>query len=282
MARARRCWKRRQAMLTSTRLVFIDETAANTKMVRLSGRCPRGERLVGCVPQGHWKTLTFVAGLRRNGMTAPCVIDGSMSGKTFLAYVEQSLAPAVKRKDIVVMDNLPAHKVPGVREAIEARGATLRYLPQYSPDLNPIEMPFSKLKADLRKAAERTVPRLCRRIGSFARRLSPTEAFNYFRHAGYAQNRPESALVLASCFARSNPFRSPGNSCRCRRFDVEQLYHAPLAKPAKKTTCRATGGPFCPFGQFGSLISASVVGLAPTFFARAARGTNANLMPSRK
>mgnify|MGYP003456890441 FL=1 len=173
-------------MLNSTRLVFIDETAANTKMVRLSGRCPRGERLVGCVPQGHWKTLTFVAGLRRNGMTAPCVIDGFMSGKPFLAYVEQSLAPALKRKDIVVMDNLPAHKVPGVREAIEARGATLRYLPQYSPDLNPIEMPFSKLKADLRKAAERTVPRLCRRIGSFARRLSAAEALNYFRHAGYA------------------------------------------------------------------------------------------------
>ena len=153
MARARRCWKRRQAMLNSTRLVFIDETAANTKMVRLSGRCPRGERLVGCVPQGHWKTLTFVAGLRRNGMTAPCVIDGSMNGKTFLAYVEQSLVPALKRNDIVVMDNLPAHKVPGVREAIEARGATLRYLPQYSPDLNPIEMPFSKFKAFLRKAA---------------------------------------------------------------------------------------------------------------------------------
>src|SRR5215475_5951165 len=153
VARARRCWKQRQAMLNSTRLVFIDETAANTKMVRLSGRCPRG-------------------GLRRNGMTAPCVIDGSMSGKTFLAYVEQSLAPALKRKDIVVMDNLPAHKVPGVCEAIEARGATLRYLPQYLPDLNPIEMPFSKLKADLRKDAERTVPRLCRRIDSFARRLS--------------------------------------------------------------------------------------------------------------
>jgi transposase len=106
--------------------------------------------------------------------------------KAFLAYVEQSLAPALKRNDIVVMDNLPAHKVPGVREAIEARGATLRYLPQYSPDLNPIEMSFSKLKADLRKAAERTVPRLCRRIGSFARRLSAGEALNYFRHAGYA------------------------------------------------------------------------------------------------
>ena len=100
---------------------------------------------------------------------APCVLDGSMSGNKFLAYVEQCLAPTLKPEDIVVMDNLPAHKVPGIREAIEARGATLRYLPQYSPDLNPIEMPFSKLKADLRKAAERTIPRLCRRIGSFAR-----------------------------------------------------------------------------------------------------------------
>jgi transposase len=186
VARARRSWKRRQSMLSSTRLVFIDETAANTKMVRLSGRCPRGQRLVGCVPQGHWKTLTFVAGLRRNGMTAPCVIDGSMNGTTFLAYVEQSLVPTLKRNDIVVMDNLPAHKVPGVRKAIEAKGAKLRYLPQYSPDLNPIEMPFSKHKADLRKAAERTVPRLCRRIDWFARRLSAGEALNYFRHAGYA------------------------------------------------------------------------------------------------
>jgi len=186
VARARRSWKRRQGMLNSTRLVFIDETAANTKMVRLSGRCPRGQRLVGCIPQGHWKTLTFVAGLRRNGMTAPCVVDGSMNGKTFLAYVEQSLAPTLKRHEVVIMDNLPAHKVPGVQEAIEARGATVRYLPQYSPDLNPIEMPFSKLKAGLRKAAERTVPRLCRRIGSFARRLSAAEALNYFRHAGYA------------------------------------------------------------------------------------------------
>lgn len=109
-----------------------------------------------------------------------------MNGSTFLAYVEQCLAPTLKRNDIVVVDNLPAHKAPGVREAIEARGATLRYLPQYSPDLNPIEMPFSKLKASLRKAAERTIPRLCRRIGAFAPTVSPREARNYFRHAGYA------------------------------------------------------------------------------------------------
>ena len=175
-------------MFDAARLVFIDETSANTKMVRLSGRCARGERLVGHVPQGHWKTITFVAALRRNGMRAPRTIDGSMTGKKFRAYVEQRLAPTLKRKDIVVIDNLPAHKAVGVREAIEARGATLRYLPKYSPDLNPIEMPFSKLKADLRSAAERTIPRLRRRIGRFARRLTAREACNYFRHGNWRSN----------------------------------------------------------------------------------------------
>jgi transposase len=186
VARARRRWKREQDMLDSTRLVFLDETSANTKMARLSGRCPRGERLVSRAPHGHWKTITFVGALRRNGITAPFVVDSAMNGKTFLAYVKSCLAPTLKRRDIVIMDRLPAHKVPGVREAIEARGATLRYLPQYSPDLNPIEMSFSKLKAFLRKVAERTVPALCRRIGSFARSLTAREARNYFRHAGYA------------------------------------------------------------------------------------------------
>jgi transposase len=186
VARARRRWMREQGMFDPARLVFIDETAANTKMVRLSGRCPRGERLVARVPYGHWKTITFVAALRQNGMRASCTIDGSMTGKKFLAYVEQRLAPTLKRKDTVVIDNLPAHKAAGIREAIEARGPTLRYLPKYSPDLNPIEMPFSKLKAHLRKLAARTVPRFCRSIGSFARNLSAREARNYFRHAGYA------------------------------------------------------------------------------------------------
>src|SRR5262247_3817257 len=185
VARARRRWMREQGMFDPARLVFIDETSANTKMVRLYGRCPRGERLVSHVPQGHWKTITFVAALRRHGMTAPQTIDGSMTGKKFLAYVEQCLAPTLKRKDIVMIDNLPAHKAAGVREAIEARGATLRYLPKYSPDLNPIEMSFSKLKARLRKATERTIPRLRRRIGVFARTLTARESCNYFRHAGY-------------------------------------------------------------------------------------------------
>ena len=186
MARARRRWMREQGMFDAAHLVFIDETAANTKMVRLSERCARGKRLIGRVPNGHWKTITFVGALRRNGITAPCVVDGAMKGKTFLDYVEQCLAPTLKRNDTVVMDNLPAHKAAGVREAIEVRGATLRYLPPYSPDLNPIEMPFSKLKAYLRNAAERTIPRLRRRIGTFARNLTAREARNYFRHVGYA------------------------------------------------------------------------------------------------
>jgi transposase len=186
VTRARRRWMREQGLFDPARLVFIDETSANTKMLRLYGRCARGERLVGHVPQGHWKTITLVAALRRHGMRASRTIDGSMTGKKFLAYVEQCLAPTLKRRDIVAIDNLPAHKAAGVREAIEARGATLRYLPKYSPDLNPIEMSFSKLKADLRKAAERTIPRLRRRIGRFARTLPACEAANYFRHAGYA------------------------------------------------------------------------------------------------
>jgi transposase len=143
------------------------------------------ETVVGRVPQGHWKTITFVAALRRYGMRAPCTFDGSMTGAKFLAYIKQCLAPTLRRKDIVMIDNLSAHKAAGIREAIEARGATLRYLPQYSPDLNPIEMPFSKLKGYLRKAAERTIPRLRRRIGRFACTLTAREAGNYFRHAGY-------------------------------------------------------------------------------------------------
>jgi transposase len=170
-------------MLDPARLVFIDETVANTKMVRLYGRCARGKRSVGHVPQGHWKTITFVAALRHNGMKAPSIVSGPMTGKKFLAYVERRLARILKPKDIVMIDNLPAHKAAVIREAIEACGAT-RYLPKYSPDLNPID--FSKLKASLRKAAERTIPRLRRRIRSFAPSLTAREARNYFRHAGYA------------------------------------------------------------------------------------------------
>ena len=137
-------------------LVFIDETWATTNMTRQRGRCPRGERLIGAVPHGHWKTSTFVAALRVTGLTAPLVLDGAMNGEAFRAYVEQILAPTLSPRNIVVMDNLACHKVAGVREAIEACGASLLYLPPYSPDLNPIEHSFAKLKALIRKAAART------------------------------------------------------------------------------------------------------------------------------
>src|SRR5258705_1900927 len=186
VARARRRWMREQGMFDPARLVFIDETSTNTTMVRLRGRCPRGIRLIDHVPHGHWKTITFIAGLRRRAMVAPFVLDGPMNTTSFMAYLKRCLVPTLKRGDIVMMDSLPVHKVAGVRELIEAAGARLRYLPKYSPDLNPIEQAFSKLKAHLRKAAERTIPRLSRRIGALMAKFSSQECDNYFRHAGYA------------------------------------------------------------------------------------------------
>jgi transposase len=186
VARARRRWIREQGMLDPARLVFIDETAVSTNMVRLRGRAPRGVRVVGDVPLGEWQTITFVAALRHNKMTAPMVIEGAMTGEIFRTYVEQCLVPALRRNDVVMIDNYRAHKVAGVREAIEKAGATIRYLPKYSPDFNPIELPFSKFKALLRKVAARTVPALYRTIRSFVPQLGAQECANYFRHAGYA------------------------------------------------------------------------------------------------
>jgi transposase len=185
VARARRRWIRDQGWLDTTRLVFIDETAITTNMVRLNGWNPCGERLVADVPAGHWETLTLVAGFRQTGIVAPMVIKGAMNGETFLAYIEQCLVPTLKRRDIVVVDNVSFHKVAGVEEAILAAGASLRYLPQYSPDLNPIELIFHPLKTALRKAAQRTVEGLERCVGSFIRALQPYECIGYFRHAGY-------------------------------------------------------------------------------------------------
>jgi transposase len=154
-------------------------------MVRRYGRCPRGERLVAKVPHGHWKTMTLVAALRIDGISAPYVIDGAMDGPAFLAYVQQVLAPTLRKGDIVFMDNLQTHKVNGVEAAIEAVGATLRFLPAYSPDLNPIEQAFSKLKEALRKGAARTVETLWKLIGRLLKTFAPNECANYFRHAGY-------------------------------------------------------------------------------------------------
>ncbi len=185
VAAARADLKAEQPALNAQRLVFIDETAVTTKMVRHYGRSPRGERLVAKVPHGHWKTLTLVAALCIDGVTAPYVIDGAMDGATFVAYVEQVLAPTLAKGDIVFMDNLRTHKVQGVREAIAAVGATVRYLPAYSPDLNPIEQAFAKLKAALRKGAARTVTALIKLIGKLIKAFAPDECANYFRHAGY-------------------------------------------------------------------------------------------------
>ncbi len=186
VARARRRWIREQGLLDPARLVFVDETGVNTHMVRLYGHASRGARLVDHVPFGNWETITFVAALRHDKMVAPMVVDGPMNGELFLAYVKHCLVPTLKPNDIVVMDHLRAHKVAGVAEAIAAAGATLRYLPQYSPDLNPIEMLYSKFKAYMRRLAERTGEGVRRAIRSFLPSLKRRECANYFRHAGYA------------------------------------------------------------------------------------------------
>jgi transposase len=154
-------------------------------MIRLRGRAARGQRLVAAVPHGHWKTSTFIAALRDDGLVAPCVFEGAINGELFLAYVEQVLVPTLRTGDLVIMDNLGSHKVAGVRDAIEAAGAQLVYLPAYSPDLNPIEQVFAKLKAVLRAKALRTVDALWTALGEIAEAIKPTECANYLRNAGY-------------------------------------------------------------------------------------------------
>ena len=178
-------WFDGQLDLDPERLVFVDETWASTNMARRNGRAPRGVRLRAAIPHGHWKTTTFVAGLRLTGMVAPMVLDGPINGVWFQAYVDQVLIPELRAGDIVVMDNLGSHKGEGVRKAIEAAGATLLYLPPYSTDFNRIEKAFAKLKALLRKAAERTVDGLWNKIGEILQAVTPRECQNFFAAAGY-------------------------------------------------------------------------------------------------
>jgi len=186
--------RRRQPRLDPKRLVFIDETSVANNITRLYGRAPRGERLVYKVLHGKWTTTTFVAALRHDRVSAPFVLKGAMNGETFRAYVEQILAPTLKRGDIVFMDNVPVHKVAGVREAIERRGAMPIYLPAYSPDLNPIEQVFAKLKAVLRKVAAYTlkgaaysIKRLCKTIAACLEDISRAECAAYLANSGYGQ-----------------------------------------------------------------------------------------------
>ena len=186
VARKRLRWQAHQGRIDPTRLVFLDETWAKTNMTRVRGWAPRGHKLVAKAPHGHWRTLTFLAALRSDRIDAPLVLDGPINGERFLAYVEQFLAPTLSPGDIVIMDNLGSHKGQAVRRAIRAAGAKLFFLPPYSPDLNPIELVFAKLKTLLRKAAERTIEATWRRIGRLLDKFSPQECASYLRNSGYA------------------------------------------------------------------------------------------------
>ena len=185
MLRCRQDWFDGQLDLDPERLVFIDETGLSTKMARLRGRSLKGERCRAGMPHGHWKTTTFTGALRLSGMTAPFVYEGAMNGTVFRAYVEQVLAPTLLPGDIVIMDNLSAHKAAGVRDAIENAGAQLRFLPPYSPDFNPIEKAFSRLKALLRARAERTIDALWNTVGELIPMFTPNECEKYFKACGY-------------------------------------------------------------------------------------------------
>lgn len=185
MLKQRRDWFDGQIDLEPERLVFIDETWTATNMTRSHGRCAKGERLRMGFPHAHRKTTTLVAGLRMSGMVAPMVLDGPINGDWFEAYVTQVLVPELRPGDVVIMDNLSSHKRASVRERIETAGATLRFLPPYSPDFNPIEKAFSKLKAMLRKIGERTVSGLWDLIGKLIHIFQPQECANYFSSCGY-------------------------------------------------------------------------------------------------
>jgi transposase len=185
VAARRHAWFEAQPELDPEHLVFIDETGASTKMARLRGRAKRGMRCRSPIPHGHWKTTTFTGALRLTGMTAPMVLDGPMTGEWFLAYVEQVLVPTLRPNDVVILDNLPAHKGIAARLAIEAVGARMLFLPPYSPDFNPIENAFSKLKSILRKTAARSVAELWDAIRDALPLFTPSECVNYFTAAGY-------------------------------------------------------------------------------------------------
>ena len=186
VAYRRKQWKKYQKRLDPARLVFIDETWAKTNMTPTHGWSKKGKPLLAKAPGGHWQTMTFLAALRHDRITAPCVFDGPINGERFLAYVKQFLVPTLKPGDVVIMDNLSSHKSAAVRKAIRKAGARLFFLPPYSPDLNPIEQVFAKLKRLLRKAEERTKQATWRRIGTLIDQFSPQECSNYLRNSGYA------------------------------------------------------------------------------------------------
>lgn len=179
-------WRKYQGRIDPTRLVFIDETWTKTNMTRTHGWAPRGQRLIDKTPHGHWKTSTFLAALRHDRIEAPCLFDGPINSERFLAYVEQALVPTLKPGDVVIMDNLGSHKSKAVHQAIRKVGARLIFLPKYSPDLNPIEQVFAKLKTLLRKAMARTTEAICIAIADILKSFTPQECANYLANSGYA------------------------------------------------------------------------------------------------
>ncbi|HEX4940031.1 MAG TPA: IS630 family transposase [Candidatus Kapabacteria bacterium] len=185
---ARQNWAMEQPRLVLRHLVFLDETWASTNMTPTRGRSLKGTRCIGRAPYGHWRTTTFICALRSEGLIAPFVLDGPINGQSFRTWLQQVLIPALQPGDMVVLDNLGAHKVTGIAAAIEAAGAQLRYLPPYSPDYNPIEQVFAKLKTALRRTATRTVDALWSTIGSLLDRFPAAECERYIRHAGYGQS----------------------------------------------------------------------------------------------
>jgi transposase len=186
VARRRAQWIGYQNRVEPERLVFIDETWTRTDMALLRGWALRGHRLPAKVPHGRWKTTTFLAALRHDRIVAPWLIEGPIDGESFRTYVEKVLVPTLHEGDIVIMDNLGSHKGSAVRALIRAAGAKLFFLPKYSPDLNPIEQVFAKLKHLLRKAAARTVEAICAAIGELLGAFSPQECANYFKNSGYS------------------------------------------------------------------------------------------------
>jgi transposase len=186
VAARRTRWRVEQLHLDPKRLIFIDETWAKTNMTRLRGRAPRGERLIEKVPHGHWRTTTLIAALDVHGVRCSTTVDGAVNGEVFTAFVEHVLTPTLDRDEIVIMDNLSAHKVHGVREAIESVGASVVYLPPYSPDLNPIELAFSKLRQLMRSCKHRLVEPLWRDVQRMLDAISPTDALHFYQHCGYA------------------------------------------------------------------------------------------------
>jgi transposase len=188
VARRRAQWIKYQDRVDPARLVFIDETWTRTNMASLRGWAPRGSRLIGKVPDGRWRTMTFLAALRHDRITAPWLLEGPIDGESFATYVEKVLLPTLRPGDIVIMDNLGSHRGRIIRQLIRSAGAKLFLLPKYSPDLNPIEQVFAKLKHLLRKAAARTVETVCAAIGELLGAFTNNECANYFKNSGYAPN----------------------------------------------------------------------------------------------